>query len=87
MASSYDLLLHKLSLKYRIPVKQLKEIVYSQFEFIQNKTKELDFSNVQTKEQFDEIKKNFNVKYLFNLSASYKSLQKIKEHETKNTSD
>lgn len=88
MDSKYTLLLHKLSLKYRIPVNELKKIVESQFEFIQDKTKELDFKKVKTEEEFNNLKKNFNIKYLFTLHAKYKPVELInkrrEEYERRN---
>jgi hypothetical protein len=73
----YDLLLNKLALKYNKPVYVIKKIVESQFEFINKKTKELDFNKVKDKEEFSKLKTNFNVKYLFTLSANYTALSKI----------
>lgn len=91
MDNKYTLLLHKLSLKHRIPVSELKKMVESQFEFIQEKTKELDFREVKSEEEFDKLKKNFNVKYLFTLHAKYKPVEVInkkrEEYGKSNTTD
>jgi hypothetical protein len=85
MIDNYSLLLHKLSLKYRIPLSELKKLVESQFEFIQEKTKELDFKKIETEEEFNNIKTNFNVMYLFTLHAKYKPVEiinkKVKQKE------
>jgi len=85
MTDKYSLVLHKLSLKYRIPLNDLKRLVESQFEFIQEKTKSLDFKNIETEEEFNNIKTNFNVMYLFTLHAKYKPIEiinkKVKQKE------
>lgn len=83
MDNEYIELLHRLSLKYKVPVAVVKKAVESQFEFIQETTKELDFNEVKTKEEFNGIKSNFNIRYLFTLYTSYNSLIKIKERKKK----
>jgi len=79
----YELLLGKLALKYNKPVSVIRKLVESQFEFIQIKTKEMDFSDIQNQEEFKKMKTNFNIKYLFTLAAQYKALEKIKQNKQK----
>jgi hypothetical protein len=95
MDGNYMEILRKLSLKYKKPVNEIKNIVESQFEFSKQKIEKIDFTNVSTEEEFNKLKTNFNFKYLFNFSASFIKLQKVnkikelrqKENEIKNTSN
>lgn len=75
----YDLLIEKLAYKYNKPEKVIKKLVESQFEFIsREKMKELDLSSIDSKEEFDKTKKNFNIKYLFVLHPSWGLINKLK---------
>ena len=82
-SKKYELLLGRLALKYNKPISVIRKLVESQFEFIQTKTKEIDFNSIDSEEEFKEMKTNFNVKYLFTLAAYYKGIEKIKEHKLK----
>jgi len=85
MDNNYIILLHRLALKHKLPVLVIRRIVESQFEFIQTKTAELDFNDVKTKEEFEEIMSNFNIKYLFSLSANYNIFNQIKKQKEQKT--
>lgn len=75
--SNYNLIINRLSIKYRIPNKVVKKLVESQFEFISNKIKDLDFSNLENEEDLNVLKTTFNVKYLFNMYPKYKVIEHI----------
>lgn len=78
----YELLLERLAYKYNKPVKVIKNIVESQFEFIaKEQIPKLDFNSIETEEEFNKTKKNFNIKYLFILNPNWKSLQRIKKRK------
>lgn len=83
----YDLLINRLAMKHRKPVSVIRNMVESQFEFISNTVKNIDFNSIESKEEFQETKTNFNVKYLFSLVANYTMLKKIKENEAKSKSN
>jgi len=87
--TSYSIMLHKLSLKYKKPVNEIKKIVESQFEFIAETTKEMDFSKVLNEEELNKLKTNFNVKYLFTLYANWYIINNInqKNNEVKGSSN
>lgn len=82
----YETMIHKLAIKYNKPPYVIKKIVESQFEFIYNTIKDLDFKSIKSKEEFDKLKKNFNVKYLFTLSANYKTLENINKRKNESKS-
>jgi hypothetical protein len=86
---SYIIMLHKLSLKHKKPVNEIKRIIESQFEFIQETTKKLDFSKITSEEELNKLKTNFNVKYLFTLHSLWNVIKAINklEDETKSTSN
>ncbi len=78
----YELLLERLAYKYDKPVKVIKKIVESQFEFIaKEQISKIDFNQVNTEEEFNKLKKNFNIKYLFILNPNWKILQRIKKRK------
>lgn len=82
----YEFLIQKLALKHRKTIPEMKRIIESQFEFIATKTKELNFKELQSEEEFNELKTNFNVKYLFTLFASYNRINKLnKKNALKST--
>jgi hypothetical protein len=75
----HDLLINRLAIKYQKPVNVIKKIVESQFEFVYDTTKELNFHDIHSQEEFNKLKTNFNIKYLFTITTNYKILQKVKE--------
>lgn len=77
MESKYDVILQKVALKHKLPVTVIKKIVESQFEFINTTAKQMDFSTLTSKEEFNELKTNFTVKYLFTMFASYNMIERI----------
>lgn len=78
----YELLLERLAYKYDKPVKVIKKIVESQFEFIaKEQISKIDFNQINTEEEFNKLKKNFNIKYLFILNPNWKILQRIKKRK------
>lgn len=77
MESKYDIILQKVAIKHKLPVTVIKKIVESQFEFISNKAKSFDFANLKNRDEFNELKTNFTVKYLFTMFASYNMIERI----------
>lgn len=84
--TKYNIIVQKIALKYNLPVTVAKKIIESQFEFINETVKNLDFKQVKSKEEFDKLQTNFTVKYLFTLYASYNKIDKInkRRNEAKN---
>ena len=82
--TKYNIIVQKIALKYNLPVTVAKKIIESQFEFINETVKNLDFKEIKSKEEFDKLKTNFTVKYLFTLYANYYKIDKInkKRNET-----
>ena len=61
---------------------QVKAMVASQYEFIAKRTRELDFGEGLTKEEFEAMKTNFNIPSLCKMYAShyiYKEINKKKK--------
>lgn len=84
---NYNLLLNKIALEYNLPTAVVKKIVESQFEFVAEKIKELNFNDVKSEEEFNSMKTNFNIKYLFNIYPKYSVFKYIKQNETRNKSN
>lgn len=84
--TKYNIIVQKIALKYNLPVTVAKKIIESQFEFINDTVKELDFKSITNKEEFDQLKTNFTVKYLFTLYANFDKITKInkRKNEAKN---
>lgn len=72
----------ELSKKHGIDVDLMKKLISSPYEFIQQKTRRLDFKDGLTKAEFDEMKTNFNIPALGKVFASnylYNEIQKKKK--------
>jgi len=77
----------ELAKKYDMDLGLMKKLLAAPYEFIQKKTRELDFKDGLTKEEFDKIKKDFNIPALGKVFASnylYNEIQK-KKNKTKTT--
>lgn len=67
--------------KHGITIDEMKKIIASPYSFIAKKTRELEFEDELTKEEFDKKKSNFNIPSLGKLYAShylYNEIQKKK---------
>jgi glycerate kinase len=84
---SYKSNLNKLAMKYNIPVVVMEKIVNSQFEFIVEKTMELDFSNIKTIRELEEMNNTFNIKYLFNFYPKFQVIRHINNNNNKKKAD
>ena len=73
----------ELSEKYGIDLAIIKKIISSPYGFIQKKTKELNFIDNLTREEFDKMKKNFNIPGLCKLYASYYLYNEIQKKKKK----
>jgi len=74
----------ELAEKYGLDFDVVVKIIKSPYEFIQKKTKELHFKDGMTREEFDKMKKNFNIPGIGKLYAShflYNQIQKKKKKE------
>lgn len=67
-------LIHSIGLKYGLQDDVIRKIVNSPYKFTRKTITELDFSNIETEEQFEELKVNFLYKYLFKLYTSFDRL-------------
>tara|TARA_R110000796_G_scaffold181330_1_gene297849 strand:- start:16412 stop:16672 length:261 start_codon:yes stop_codon:yes gene_type:complete len=74
----------ELSEKYGLDIEVIKKIISSPYDFIQKKTKELNFKDGLTREEFDKMKKNFNIPGLGKLYASYYLYEQIQKKRKKN---
>ena len=70
-------LLHRIGLLTGLPDKEVEKIVSSQYEFIQKTIEAVDFKKIQTKEELEEIRTNFVLKYLGKLYTNFSTLQNI----------
>lgn len=74
----------ELAEKYNLDVDVVKKIICSQYDFIQKKTKELEFKDGLSREEFDKMKTNFNIPGIGKLYASfylYNEIQKKKKKD------
>ena len=72
----------ELAEKYKLDLEVVKRIISSPYDFIQKKTRELNFKDGLTREEFDKMKTNFNIPGLGKLYASfylYNEIQKKKK--------
>lgn len=74
----------ELAEKYNVDVDVIKKIIASPYNFIQHKTKELDFKDGLTREEFDKMKTNFNIPGLGKLYASFYLYNEIQKKKKKN---
>lgn len=75
--SHYDDLIKSIAEKHGVEVSDVKDVKDSLFRFIRKKIGELDFTNVKSEEEFNKVKKNFNIPRIGKLYASYRNLKKI----------
>ena len=74
----------ELAEKYDMDLDLMKKIIASPYEFVQKKTRELDFKDGITKEEFDKMKTDFNIPALGKIFASnylYNEIQKKKKKD------
>jgi len=74
----------ELAEKYDMDLDLMKKIIAAPYEFVQKKTRELDFKDGITKEEFDKMKTDFNIPALGKIFASnylYNEIQKKKKKD------
>jgi len=81
-SKEYEIILQKLSIKYRVSYNVVKAIVDSQFEAVGDIMKNMDFKNIKSKEELEKLKTNFTFKYLFSLVADYRKIKHINKNES-----
>tara|TARA_R110002049_G_scaffold231127_1_gene403374 strand:- start:20163 stop:20423 length:261 start_codon:yes stop_codon:yes gene_type:complete len=72
----------ELAEKYNLDLEVIEKIIASPYDFIQKKTREMNFRDGLTREEFDKMKTNFNIPGLGKLYASfylYNEIQKKKK--------
>jgi len=70
-----DMLIHRLSLKYRLSKETIRNIVDSPYIFADKIVREINLDKVNTEEELKDIKTNFNFKGLGKLYVSYPLLE------------
>ena len=77
-----EIKIKELAEKYNIDYEIIKKIVSSPYDFIQKKTREIEFEDGLSREEFDKMKTNFNLPGIGKLYASfflYEEIQKKKK--------
>ena len=72
----------ELAEKYNLDLEVVEKIIATPYEFIQKKTRQMNFRDGLTREEFDKMKTNFNIPGLGKLYASfylYNEIQKKKK--------
>jgi hypothetical protein len=65
--------------KYGVTIDEMKKLISSPYEFIDKKTRALEFEDGLTKEEFNKIKTNFNIPALGKLYVSYYMYSEIQK--------
>lgn len=73
----------ELAEKYDLPLETIKKIIASPYGFIAKKCRETNFKDGLTREEFDSMKKNFNIPSLGKLYASHYLYDKIQKNKKK----
>ena len=81
----HQFIVKSLMVKYQIDEEQAIEIIESPFKFIRGKVKEVDVTNVETEEEFNEVTKNFNIPCIGKLYANYYNFKRFKRNESRKT--
>lgn len=74
----------KLSEKHDISIEQVRDIIASPFNFIREKMLDTDFDSIENKEQYDQIKVNFGLKYLGVLYTKYEIVKYVNKKKEEN---
>tara|TARA_R110000822_G_scaffold51650_2_gene134216 strand:- start:1406 stop:1675 length:270 start_codon:yes stop_codon:yes gene_type:complete len=69
--------------KYSLDAEVVRKMISAPYDFMQKKTKELDFVDDLTREEFDKMKKNFNIPGLGKIYASYFLYNEIQKKKKK----
>ena len=83
LSSDDKIKIEKISQEMSIPKEVVIKAIESQYEFIRKKTKELHFDPNLTREEFDEMKTNFNIPCIGKLYASFYMYRKMNENARK----
>lgn len=72
-------LIHSLGLKYGLQDDVIRKIVNSPYKFTREIIVNLELEEIETEEQFEELKVNFIYKYLGKLYTTFDRLNRIKK--------
>ena len=72
-----------LAKKHKLKITQIEDIFDSQFRFIFTTISALDFSNINSEEEFNKLKTNFNIPCIGKLHSSYKFLEYVRDKKKK----
>jgi len=78
-----DKVFNKLSIKYNIPVKDIKNIIESPYEFTRETIKELDLKNVVSEDELEKMKTTFRYLNIGSLAVNINTLKKINKDKWK----
>jgi phage/plasmid-associated DNA primase len=67
----------ELSDKYGIDEEEIEKIIESQYRFIKNTIEKIDFKNDLSEEEFNKIKKNFNIPCIGKIYTNYYQYCKV----------
>jgi len=76
-------LIHSIGLKYGLQDAIITKIVNSPGKFARETIVKLDFNNIETQEQFDELKLNFIFKYWGKLYTTFERYNRINRQSEK----
>ncbi len=84
LSKAEELELREIAKKYNITVNEAKEIISGMYSFIREKIISLEFKDTEyTRDEFDNVKTNFNIPCIGKLCASYYSYNRINKLNNK----
>lgn len=78
-----EIKIKEMAKKYSLDTEVVRKMISAPYDFMQKKTKELDFVDDLTRDEFDKMKKNFNIPGLGKIYASYFLYNEIQKKKKK----
>ena len=75
------ILIHKLGLEFNLKDDDIRKIVSSPYKFTRETISNLEIKDIETEEEFNNIKTNFTYPYIGKLYTSFKICEKIKKQK------
>lgn len=70
-----DKLIHSIALEYNMSDEEMKNLLYSPYEFAHSKIKELNLDNIRSEEELEKVKTNFLFRSFFKLVIRFRSIK------------
>lgn len=77
MDKKQERIISDLQEKYNCSREEILEIINSPFQFIRKTVKDLDFTSIETEEELEKLKTNFNIPKIGKLYANFYNIKRI----------